>query len=184
MNFAASNLVQQEQFSEKPFYSVKQLKIDNDLQSSEDRFNNWVPSNDSDIFAFFWNALQSTRVDLSEILNRRIRLMWLLYINSLEDEYPIDIPSSYSPGEFFAVLSSKLIPLGFTDSEIYSDSYHGRVIDYFYEKERITCIVSSEHVQILTYLRGEFDEKVFARTKQGKEEISEYIDGLCKKLEV
>ena len=183
MNFAASDLVQQEQFSEKPFYSVKQLKIDNDLQYSEDYFSNWVTSNDSDNFAFFWNALQSTRVDLSEIPNRRIRLMWLLYINSL-DEYPIDIPSSYSPGEFFAVLSSKLIPLGFTNSEMYSDSYHGRVMDYFYKKERITCIVSSEDVQVLTYLRGDFDDKVFARTKQGKEDIAEYMNGLCKNLEV
>ena len=184
MTFAASDLVQQEQFSEKPFYSVRQLKIDSGLKNNEDFSNTWGTSNEFDIYAFSWNALQSTCVDLSEILNLRIRLMWLLHIKSLENEYPIDLPSSHSSGEYFAVISSNLIPLGFTSSEMYSDSYHGRVIDYFYKNERITCIVSAEDVQILTYLRGEFDEKVFARTKQGKEDITEYMNGLCKNLEV
>ncbi len=184
MIFAASEFVRQEKFSEKPFYSVKQLKIDNDLQKIEDTSNYWETTNNSDIFAFSWNSLQSIRVDLPENLDSIIRLMWSLYINNLENEYPIDFPSSHSSGEYFAVLSSKLIPLGFTNSEMYIDSYHGHVVDYFYKNERITCIVSAEDVQILTYLRGEFGEKVFARTKQGKEDVSEYMSRLCKNLEV
>ncbi len=171
MTLVASELLQQEQFSEMPFYSVNQLQIDNDFKVAEDSTNYW-DSNEFSRSALSWNASQS------------IRLLYWLYLISTEFEFPIDIPSLHPSSEFFVVLSGKLLPLGFTNSEMYIDSYQGDVVDYFHNSERITCIVSAEDIQILTYLRGEFDEEVFPRSKQGKEEISEYLNELCKKLEV
>lgn len=171
MTLVASELIRWEQFSEMPFYSVDQFQIDNDFKIYEDSANYW-DNNDFDGSAHSWHVSQS------------MRLIYWLYLISTEFEFSIDIPSLHPSAEFFLVLSGKLLPLGFANSDMYIDSYQGHIVDYFRKNERITCIVSAEDIQILTYLRGEFNEEIFSRTKQGKDEISEYLNGLCKKLEV
>ena len=80
--------------------------------------------------------------------------------------------------EYFAILSDFLTPLSFAKSDEYEDRLGGRVTDYFMGKERITCIVSVPHVQMLSYLSGTFEEKLFDRAGSAKPAIVAYLEDL------
>ena len=78
----------------------------------------------------------------------------------------------------FAILSDYLIPRKFTESGEYFDQLGGRVIDYFLDKSRITCIVSHDQVQILSYLEEKIRDKVIYLSDNTENNISEYLDCL------
>ena len=80
--------------------------------------------------------------------------------------------------EYFEILSDILKPFSFSISDLYEDPYGGKVADYFKGKERISCIVSIQHVQILSFLDDVFKEKVFERSGEVKLEISKYVESL------
>ena len=80
--------------------------------------------------------------------------------------------------DYFAILSDRLNPLSFTSSEEYEDVFGGRIVDYFRDKERITCIVSMDHVQILSYINGAISDRLFKRTDNSKLIIIEYFEEL------
>ena len=96
----------------------------------------------------------------------------------------MDVEKSYFFKQCFSMLSEFLNPLGFTRSKTYTDPYNGNVVDFFLKRERITCIVSSDEIQVLSYIQGSFSEKVFNPTSQSTFDISEHMQKLCKNLEV
>ena len=76
------------------------------------------------------------------------------------------------------MLSNRLFPLGFSASNEYSDIFGARVIDYFRDNNRITCIVSSDQVQILSFLGDIFDEKALVQSNQTEAKLIQYIQTL------
>ena len=80
--------------------------------------------------------------------------------------------------EYFAILSDHLKPLSFSMSEEYGDVLGGRVTDYFRGDERITCVVSMPHVQVLSFLHGAFKDEIFDRLAPIKPALVEYLEGL------
>ena len=83
-------------------------------------------------------------------------------------------------GEYFSIIYKKLRPLGFTDSEMYTDSFLGFVVDFnlFHSSsgERVTCIISDNDIQILTYIKETFDEKIIVRDKNAKQNMTDFIN--------
>jgi len=75
-------------------------------------------------------------------------------------------------------LSGILLPKHFERTEMYLDRFSGCIVDFFLSEERITCIVSAEEIQVLSYLNRELKEQIFERTKQAKIEIEVYVNGL------
>ena len=90
----------------------------------------------------------------------------------------MNIVSTISPEEYYSVLSSVLTPKGFERTEVYIDQFEGQVVDYFFNEERMTCIVSIEDVQILSFLRGRFGERLLKRTKGSVAELRVYVADL------
>ena len=90
----------------------------------------------------------------------------------------MNIASSVSPEEYYSILSSVLAPKGFERTEVYIDQFEGQVVDYFFNEERMTCIVSIEDVQILSFLRGRFGERSLKRTKESVAELRVYVADL------
>lgn len=80
--------------------------------------------------------------------------------------------------EYYAILSDFLVPLSFSMSDEYEDVFGGKVIDYFRENERVSCIVSIQHVQVLSFLGGNFKEKIFERSGTTKRTVFEYMEKL------
>ena len=80
--------------------------------------------------------------------------------------------------EYFTIFSNCLRPRSFSTSDEYDDPLGGRVTDYFRDDERLTCIVSASHVQVLSFLRGTFQEKIFDRKATIKLSLVEYLEGL------
>lgn len=103
--------------------------------------------------------------------------------NTNEFPFAVEVGFFHLFDEHISNLSNNLIPLGFRRSEAFTDPYDGKVVDFFLERERITCIVSAEDIQILSYIQGNFSEKVFALASQSKFDISEYMQNLCNNLE-
>ncbi len=57
------------------------------------------------------------------------------------------------------------------------------MIDCHRGNERISCVVSGERVQLLSYLNDRFDEKVFELIEKEKPSLFEYLDSLpCGKM--
>ena len=90
----------------------------------------------------------------------------------------MNITSRNAPDDYYSIVSSRLFPKGFEKTDLYVDQLNGHVVDYFLNEERITCIVSAEEIQILSFLNEEFGEQVFERTKQAKVKLEEYITRL------
>ena len=104
-------------------------------------------------------------------------IQWLsLYVFENHDIF--DFPSLNSPDDYYSIASSVLFPKGFERTEMYVDQFNGRVVDYFLNNERVTCIVSAEEIQILSFLNGDFAEHVFERTRQAKDQLEVYINSL------
>ena len=107
-------------------------------------------------------------------------LWWSVYASETEfqnlSQTGNEISLKRASHEYFAILSSNLAPFGFSESNEYQDSFGGRVIDYYSNDERVTCIVSTLQVQILSFLKGVFNEKVFDRSGSEKLNIIEYIE--------
>ncbi len=102
-----------------------------------------------------------------------------LAVNSLKIQQNIDEISLYiTSQEYFVILLDILKPFSFSISDLYEDPYGGKVADYFKGKERVSCIVSIQHVQILSFLDDVFKEKVFERSGEVKLEISKYVESL------
>lgn len=80
--------------------------------------------------------------------------------------------------EHFAILSGILTPSSFSMSGMYEDLYGGKVIDYLKGDERVSCIVSMNHVQILSFLGDVFKEKIFQHSGEVKLEVAEYMEFL------
>lgn len=80
--------------------------------------------------------------------------------------------------EYFTILADCLKPKSFSRSEEYEDPLGGKVTDYFRDEERITCIVSLPHVQVLSFLQGTFHDQVFDRKAATKPSLVEYLEGL------
>ena len=80
--------------------------------------------------------------------------------------------------EYFTILADCLKPKSFSTSDEYEDPLGGKVTDYFRGDERITCIVSVPHVQVLSFLQGSFQERVFDRKAANKPTLVEYLEGL------
>ncbi len=177
-----SKSIRQEQFSPQSNYSVGELKIKGGSQTKYEVIKR------SNLLRFI-DALWEFEENLLEVQTSRIQLARLIAYSSITENpkkfpFAIDIGFFYLFDEHISNLSNYLIPLGFTRSETYTDPYDGKVVDFFFKQERITCIVSEEDIQILSYVRGSFSEKVFALTSQSKFDISEYMQNLCKNLEV
>ena len=79
---------------------------------------------------------------------------------------------------YFAILADHLKPLSFSISDEYEDVLGGRVTDYFRGDERITCVVSMPHVQVLSFLHGTFKDEIFDRSAPIKTALVEYLEGL------
>ena len=80
--------------------------------------------------------------------------------------------------EFFAILSDYLVPLSFSNSDEYEDTFDGRVIDYFNHDRRISCIVSMKDIQVLSFLGNNLENKIFDRSSNPKLEFVRYIESL------
>ena len=80
--------------------------------------------------------------------------------------------------EYFAIISEHVKPFAFSVSEEYEDLLGGRVIDHYRENERISCIVSRERIQVLSYLGDAFFERVFDRCEEAKLFMLGYLESL------
>lgn len=88
-----------------------------------------------------------------------------------------------SPDDYFVALSDLLSPLAFSSSDEYEDSYGDHIVDWFREEERISCIVSSQVIQVLSYIDETIQEQVFERTILAKRDLIEYLKELLTGLE-
>ncbi len=80
--------------------------------------------------------------------------------------------------EYRAILSEILTPLSFSMADSYEDAFGGKVLDCFRSAERITCIISSQCIQVLSFLDGTFNDKTFKRSGETKVDIFKYVEGL------
>ena len=80
--------------------------------------------------------------------------------------------------EYFAILSGHLKPLSFSMSEEYRDPLGARVVDCFRGGERISCIVSAERLQVLSFLKNKFHDQVFEKSEKSKLRLVEYLHSL------
>ena len=81
-------------------------------------------------------------------------------------------------GQYSSIFSDFLIPLSFSPSAEYVDVFGGRVVDYFRGVERISCIVSTKHVQILSFINDSFGDKTFEQVTSAKLDIVKYVEEL------
>ena len=109
----------------------------------------------------------------------------LLFTKNLSDiEYSAitqideDINLTEKSEEYFELIFDTLKQLSFSKSDEYEDSLGGIVIDYFKDNERITCIVSSQRIQILSYIQGIFKEWISERIEINKRDIENYMENL------
>lgn len=87
-----------------------------------------------------------------------------------------EISLNIASGQYFSILSDYLIPLSFFPSEEYIDVFGGRVVDYFRGVERISCIISMKHVQILSYINNCLEDKTFEQVMSAKLDILSYLE--------
>lgn len=153
---------------------------------------NWTPS-------FYWEDETNTETDFSKKYFRSIAPIVLSNLYSNKDLYSwlnksvecfslLNYPKAQrvygkvmmheASLDYFAILLDNLIPLSFLSSEEYEDVFGGRVVDYFRGVERISCIVSMEHVQILSFVNNVFGEKIFERVITSKPAIVKYLEDL------
>ena len=89
-----------------------------------------------------------------------------------------DVNLELSSNFFFDVISNTLEQHLFWRSDEYEDKLGARVVEYFRDDERITCIVSTRYIQILSYVQGEFGEWVKDRASTCKTDVIEHIENL------
>ena len=134
------------------------------------------------------NTLVNNLDFISEASNHRFRSFLKAYVIELDRGYGFfpftknlpdiehsaitqnddDINSTEKSKEFFELIFGILKQLAFLKSDEYEDPLGGNVIDYFRDNERITCIVSSQRIQILSYIQGNFKEWNFVRMEIDK----------------
>ncbi len=161
--------IERETFSHSNSYLAHRTHFD-DCHQNEDT----SVLNDTDIRDFFLFLRNDLRVNL--ISQPRLIKLLSLYISQSQEN--LDFPSFQLPESYFSILSGILLPRGFEATEVYLDKFSGFVVDYFSNEERVTCIVSAAEVQILAFLRGEFKERIFERTRQSKVKLEEFVIGL------
>ena len=90
----------------------------------------------------------------------------------------VDVNLVLSSNFFFDVISNTLEQHSFWRSDEYEDKLGARVVEYFRDDERITCIVSTRYIQILSYIQGEFGEWVKERASAYRTDIIGHIENL------
>ena len=172
------------QASNEAIFSVVSIPADQDNSYWTPSFN-W--EDDTGIETSLIDYFRSIApVCLSKLSHDKNTYYWLNKIvgYSLLTDYPKvqrnhDKVTLYEAAlDYFAILSDHLNPLSFMSSDEYEDVFGGRVVDYFKDKERITCIVSKDQVQILSYINGVISDRLFKRTDKTKLIIIEYVEEL------
>ena len=127
-------------------------------------------------------SIQSLLICLQNIFganwNDQHQIIQWLSLYAFENYKNIGFPSINSPEDYYSILSGILLPKQFERTDMYLDRFNGCVVDFFLSEERITCIVSAEEIQVLSFLNREFKEQIFERTKQAKVEIEAYVISL------
>ena len=72
-------------------------------------------------------------------------------------------------------LSKQLNLLGFSECMEYEDVLGGFVVDFYRDSERITCIVSSESIQILSYINDSIASQEFIHEESTVETALEHV---------
>ena len=165
MTFAVTN-IEQDQISDYPSFLVHGEYVDSGNQDGA--LTDPGDVGIQDLLIFLQNSLGTNRIT-------QPRLIQWLSSYAFENIQNFDFPSTNSPDDYYSILSSILLPRGFERTEMYIDQFNGHVVDFFSDEERITCIVSAEEIQILSFLKGEFGERMFERTKQTKTELDVYV---------
>lgn len=80
--------------------------------------------------------------------------------------------------EYSALASEVLEQAGFSESDPYTDSLGGSVLDFFKSEARITIIVTKSDVQVLTYVNGEIQSKLLEDPRRSKVEVATFISSL------
>ena len=162
MTLPVSGNVYLSDFSGEPYYSVDQPPITSEDRDSNDQSKNYLTNDDIKAILTFI-ASNPHSISYEQI----VRLSSLVSDSKLK-----------RATEFFSMLSTHLFPLGFSASNEYSDIFGARVIDFFKDSNRITCIVSSEQVQIISFLGDIFDEKSLVQSNQTESKLIQYIQTL------
>ena len=162
MTLLVSDNVYLDDFSGEPYYSVDQPPITSEDRDSNDQSKNYLTNDDINTILTF---IESNPPSIS--YEQIVRLSSLVSDSKLK-----------RATEYFSMFSTHLVPLGFSASNGYSDIFGARVIDYFKDNNRITCIVSSEQVQILSFLGDVFDEKALVQSNQTEAKLIQYIQTL------
>lgn len=77
-----------------------------------------------------------------------------------------------------SALSDILSGANFQGSEPYVDQHGGLIVDYFRDSDRITLAFSAEDIQVLTYIKEQFANKVFTPIKTSQLDVRNFLDNL------
>lgn len=168
MNFAVID-IEQEQFSDYHSELVNGSYVEIRHQIEESTVTDDVS---------IQNLLDCLRKILGANWNNQHQIIQWLSLYAFENYKNLGFPSINSPEDYYSILSSILLPKHFERTDMYLDRFNGCVVDFFLSDERITCIVSAEEIQVLSFLNRQFKEQIFERTKQAKAEIEVYVISL------
>ena len=80
--------------------------------------------------------------------------------------------------QYFVIVTEILESRQFASTENYRDVFGSWVADYFRGEERITCAVSRECVQVLSFLDDNLDDMRFELSDGAKESLVRYLEEL------
>ena len=89
-----------------------------------------------------------------------------------------DYTAQVSAIEYFSVIADALLQRGFERTTPYRDVFGSWIADYFRVEERITCAVSPDRIQLLSYLNESIEDKRFDREPASKHRLIGYLEDL------
>ena len=127
-----------------------------------------------------FNCMQMSGVydiDLRVELSHWRSIAWIGRLPRIQKE--LDEYSAYVTAmEFFVIMAEILEARQFASTENYKDVFGSWIADYFRGDERITCAVSGECVQVLSFLDDNLDDMRFELSGGAKESLVRYLEEL------
>ena len=116
-------------------------------------------------------------VDRRAEFNFWTSIAWIDRLPRIQKE--LDEYGAYATAmEFFVIMAEILEARQFASTENYKDVLGSWIADYFRGEERITCAVSRECVQVLSFLGNVLDDKRFELSSGAKESVVRYLEEL------
>ena len=116
-------------------------------------------------------------VDRRAEFNFWTSIAWIDRLPRIQKE--LDEYGAYATAmEFFVIMADILEARQFASTENYKDVFGSRIADYFRGDERITCAVSRECVQVLSFLDDNLDDMRFELSDGAKESLVRYLEEL------